>query len=309
MQTLKRWWTIALDAFWQFNADDGWAIASHIALSGLMSLFPFFLVLTAVAGIIGSADLAREAAHLVLESWPEQVSGPIALEIQHVLEGQQQRVLTVGLGLALFFASSGVESVRIGLNRAYSVVDNRSVWLLRLESIGYVIVGLISVLALSFLVLLAPLIIRAMKRYVPTKLPADLPNYVPNYFSDLLAQLPDFDDTMITIYRFTLASMLIIVPLIVVHKWLPAGTRRFRDIMPGILSTLVMWLIAGVVFGRYLADFAFTYSVYYAGLASPMIALAFLYFSSSIFIYGGELNATILKAREARKADSPKIAH
>ncbi len=303
MQTLKRWWNIALDAFWQFSADDGWAIASHIALSGLMSLFPFFLVLTAVAGIIGSSDLASEAARLVLEAWPEQVSGPIALEIQHVLEGAQQQVLTVGAALALFFASSGVESVRIGLNRAYSVIDTRSMWLLRLESIGYVILGLVSVLALSFLVLLAPLIIRAVTKYVPTRLPSQLPNYVPNYFQTLLYELPDFDDTMTTVYRFTLAAMLIVVPLIVVHKWLPAGTRRFREIMPGILATLVLWLVAGVVFGRYLADFAFTYSVYYAGLASPMIALAFLYFTASIFIYGGELNATIIKARESEKRE------
>ena len=51
---LKKYWSIAVDAFWQFLADDGWAIASHIALSALMSLFPFFLVLTAVAGIFGS---------------------------------------------------------------------------------------------------------------------------------------------------------------------------------------------------------------------------------------------------------------
>lgn len=303
MQTLKRWWNIALDAFWQFNADDGWAIASHIALSGLMSLFPFFLVLTAVAGIIGSTDLASEAARLVLEAWPEEVSGPIALEIQHVLEGAQQQVLTIGAALALFFASSGVESVRIGLNRAYAVVDTRSMWLLRLESIGYVILGLVSVLALSFLVLLAPLIIRALTKYVPTQLPVQLPTYVPKYLSTYLAALPDFNDTMTTVYRFTIAAALIIVPLIVVHKWLPAGNRRFRDIMPGILATLVLWLIAGIVFGRYLADFAFTYSVYYAGLASPMIALAFLYFTASIFIYGGELNATILKDRERRTSE------
>ena len=176
METLKRWWNIALDALeiqcrrWLGDRK------SHRAV-GLMSLFPFFLVLTAVAGIIGSTDLASEAAHLVLEAWPEQVSGPIALEIQHVLEGQQQRVLTVGAALALFFASSGVESVRIGLNRAYGVVDNRSMGL-RLESIGYVILGLVSVLALSFLVLLAPLIIRAMTKYVPTQLPPQLPTYV-----------------------------------------------------------------------------------------------------------------------------------
>ena len=59
-------------------------------------------------------------------------------------------------------------------------------------------------------------------------------------------ELPDFDDTMTTVYRFTIAAMLIIVPLIVVHKWLPAGKRSFREIMPGILATLVLWLLAGV---------------------------------------------------------------
>jgi membrane protein len=29
------------DAYWRFVADDGWAIASHIALSMLLSLFLF----------------------------------------------------------------------------------------------------------------------------------------------------------------------------------------------------------------------------------------------------------------------------
>ncbi|MBZ0141488.1 MAG: YihY/virulence factor BrkB family protein, partial [Pseudorhodoplanes sp.] len=275
---MKRSWTIAWEAFWRFNNDDGWAIASHIALSGLMSLFPFFLVLTAVAGIVGSTDLANEAARLVLEAWPEEVSAPIATEIQHVLDGAQQQVLTVGALLALFFASSGVESLRIGLNRAYAVVDTRSMWLLRLESIGYVMLGTVAILALSFLVLLAPLIIRTAVRFIPA--------------------LRDFDDT-ITFWRLAIASVLIVVPLIVVHKWLPAGRRSFREIIPGILATLVLWLVAGTLFGRYLADFAFTYSVYYAGLASPMIALAFLYFTASIFIYGGELNATLMQANGA----------
>jgi membrane protein len=276
VRTLKRWFTIALDAFWQFNADDGWAIASHIALSGLMSLFPFFLVLTAVAGIVGSTDLANEAARLVLEAWPQEVSAPIALEIQHVLDGAQQQVLTIGVALALFFASSGIESLRIGLNRAYAVIDDRPMWLLRVESIGYVILGTVAILALSFLVLLAPLIMRTAIRFIPA--------------------LRDFDE-IITAIRLAVASILIIVPLFVVHKWLPAGRRSVRQIMPGIFATLVLWLLAGTLFGRYLADFAFTYSVYYAGLASPMIALAFLYFTASIFIYGGELNATIEKAR------------
>lgn len=280
MDFLKKIWRIAIDAFWQFNADEGWAIASHIALSALMSLFPFLLILTAIVGIFGSTNLADEAANIILEAWPAEVAAPIALEIHSVLASAQGQVRTVGTVLALYFASSGIESLRIGLNRAYSVTDPRPIWLTRVESIGYVILGAISLLALSFFVLLAPLIWRTALRRFPAIEP----------FSDV-----------VTFWRLAIVSLLLIVTLFVVHKWLPAGTRKIRDIAPGVFATLGLWLVAGTLFGRYLADFAFAYSIYYAGLASTMIALIFLYLTASIFIYGGELNAQIMEYRAKSK--------
>jgi hypothetical protein len=51
--------------------------------------------------------------------------------------------------IALFFAASGVESLRIGLNRAYTVVETRPYWLLRFESIGYVILAAIGIVGLT----------------------------------------------------------------------------------------------------------------------------------------------------------------
>jgi len=65
---------------------------------------------------------------------------------------------------------------------------------------------------------------------------------------------------------------------------------------------LVLWLVAGIAFGRYLAEFAVTYVSYYAGLASAMIALVFLYWTASIFVYGGALNAAIARPRSAAAA-------
>ena len=44
----------------------------------------------------------------------------------------------------------------------------------------------------------------------------------------------------------------------------------------------------------------------YAGLASAMIALVFLYVCASIFIYGGELNSVIGEARKATRGKKPK---
>ena len=277
MRVLKRSLQIADDAFRRFIADDGWAIASHIALSTLMAMFPFLIVVAALAGFFfGSQELADEAARLLLEAWPKQVAAPIALDITGVMTSTRGDVLTVGVVLALYFASSGVESLRIGLNRAYDIKEMRSWWVLRIESIVYVLVGAVAILAFSFLVVFAPLIISKLIHYVPA--------------------LEQFGNT-ITLARYAVAASVLVMALTIVHLWLPAGRRSFVQITPGIIATLLLWLISGAVFGRYLADYAFAYVSMYAGLASAMVALVFLYICASIFIYGGELNSAIAQMR------------
>ena len=63
MHIIRQSLHILLDAFYRLNHGngDGWAIASHIALSILMSVFPFVIVVTAIVGFIGSADLATKS--------------------------------------------------------------------------------------------------------------------------------------------------------------------------------------------------------------------------------------------------------
>src|SRR5262245_21353753 len=77
---------VVVDAYSQFNAADGWAIASHIALSTLLALFPFLILVTSLAAsLFGSKELADEVARLLLDTWPVEVAGPIAREIRVVL--------------------------------------------------------------------------------------------------------------------------------------------------------------------------------------------------------------------------------
>ncbi len=283
---MRRAFRIAIDAFWNFNADDGWAIASHIALSALMAMFPFFIVLTSMAGTFGSSDLAEKVAQLMLATWPDEVARPIAQEIHNALRPRRD-VVTLGLILAIFFASSGIESLRIGLNRAYGVVETRYWLLLRLESIGYVVLGAAALLALGFLIVLGPLLFRTALRHAPW--------------------LEPLEGTF-TVLRFAVATVVLIIALVVAHKWLPAGRRGWIEILPGIIATLVLWLVAGIAFGRYLAQYSDTYVSYYAGLASAMIALMFLYWTASIFVYGGALNAAIFHPRStSARADATPV--
>ena len=277
MKQLRYIFDVGLDAFYTFLADDGWAISSHIALSTLMAMFPFLIVLTSLAGFFGSKELADQATALMLETWPKQVADALSGQLHDVLTTTRTDALTIGGVLAVYFASNGVEALRVALNRAYAVVEPRRWYWLRLESIGYTLVAALATLLMSFLIVLGPLILETARQYIPL--------------------IVETNEQFLNWSRYSTAISAMIAALFILHAWLPAGRRGFLQILPGIVFTLAGSLVSGIIFGQYLARFANNYVTMYAGLASVVIALVFLYFIAAIFVYGGELNAAIIKSQ------------
>ena len=68
--------------------------------------------------------------------------------------------------------------------------------------------------------------------------------------------------------------------------------------MPGVALTFIASIAFGEAFGAYLSEFVRNYISMYAGLASAMIALVYLYWVALLFVFGGELNAAIMRARQ-----------
>jgi len=274
------------DALGHFNNDDGWAIASHLALSALLALFPFLIFATSLASFLGAQAFADTAVHLVFDTWPDEIAEPIAREVTNVLTVQRGDVLTFGILIAAYFASNGIEALRVGLNRAYRVVETRSIFVLRAQSLGFVVVATLGFVVVSALLVFAPIAVGIAEQRLPWIRP--------------------YTGT-ITVWRFLIAVIVIVAALIAVHMWLPAGRRRFRDIVPGLVFTLVFWVAGSSAFAAYLGRFS-SYASTYAGLASLMIALVFLYMISAIFIIGGELNAAIRRYLDARANVRPAEA-
>jgi membrane protein len=262
---------VLYDALGHFNNDDGWAMSSHLAITALMALFPFLIFATTLASFLGAQAFADTAVHLVFDTWPEQVAKPIAREVLNVLTVQRTDLLTFGVVLAAYFASNGIEALRTSLNRAYRVSETRGFIFRRAQSLIFVLIATAGFLAISVLLVFAP----------------------------LLARLADAHIEWVRPYMGTIASTVIVGGLFAVHFWLPAGRRRLVSIVPGILFTLIGWLIGSTVFASYIDRFS-SYVTTYAGLASIMIAIVFLYIVSAIFILGGELNAAISRYLEAR---------
>ncbi|PPQ36957.1 membrane protein [Rhodoblastus acidophilus] len=276
---MLEFWRLALESARNFDGDDGYAMSSHIALQGLTAIFPFLIFVTSLAGFFGAQKMADDAAGTFFDIWPPQVSGPILNEIHRVLSARHGGLLTLSAALAVYFSSSGVEALRTALNRAYGVKETRPWWRLRLQSIGYVLIGALALLSLTLLLVLGPVIWAGLLRLAPALEPA----------SHLVAW-----------GRYLVATIILLVALIVAHRVLPNARIRLCDCAPGIALTFGAWMIFALAFSAYLSRFAFNYVATYAGLASVMIAIVFLYALGAIFIYGAELNEAVARARQAR---------
>lgn len=278
MLTIVAMKRILSDAMGHFDSDDGWSMSSHLAISALMALFPFLIFATALASFLGANAFADTAVHLVFDTWPEQIAAPIANEVRNVLTVQRGDFLTVSVIAAAIFASNGIEALRTSLNRAYRVTETRSFLFRRLQSFAFVLIATIGFLAISLLLVLAPLLADIALKHL---------SWIEPYMGT------------ITLWRYIVASGVIVAGLFAVHFWLPAGKRPFYDVIPGIVFTLIAWVAGSSMFAAYLRQFS-NYVSTYAGLASIMIAVVFLYIVSVIFILGGELNAAIRRYLEAR---------
>ncbi|WP_457089692.1 YihY/virulence factor BrkB family protein [Microvirga sp. P5_D2] len=269
------------DAASSFSRNDGLAMASHVALSLVIALFPFLICVAALAAFLGAGRISTHIVHILFDFWPEGVAGPLAKEADKVLVPRRD-VLTISILVTTLVATNGVESIRVALCRAYGVGRSRPWWLARLIGVGFILVGASALVAASLLVVLWPSFWRSAVTYMP-----DLGTFRPTY----------------DVVRYVLASIVLVVGLAATHIGLPDARPRLRDVMPGIAATLVLWLAGATLYGEFLANVTHVKATY-AGLAGILTALIFLQISAAIFIFGAELNAALRRSKDAR-AEAP----
>jgi membrane protein len=292
---LRTLYDVVYDAICHLIEDDGFAMASHVALSTLLAVFPFLIFGTALANFLGADQFSTTAIHLIFDTWPEAIAKPLADQVVQVLTIPRGGLLTISVLAAAYFASNGVEALRISLNRAYRVQETRPWYLTRLASLGYVLIAVIIFAAISILLVAVPVGLDYARDWL---LHNDTLEWLP---LTIRQWLPVIVDTLEIVFSWRIYGTLVMltIALLVVHLWLPAGKRRVFDVIPGVFLTLLAWLVGALIFAYYLVTFA-TYTATYAGLASVVIVLIFLYMVGVIFIVGAEINAALMKFRVLR---------
>jgi membrane protein len=252
-------------------ADEAVPLAGNIAFRTVFSLFPFLIFLTALAGFFGTEDQAEKLVTYLLSVAPEQLVRPLEGEIRSILTVPRTGLLSVAALLTIWSAMAGVDSVRVGLNRAYDLKENRSTLTLYLLNTVFIIGAAVTMVAFSFLLVILPIGVSIMEKYIPGTRES---------FETLVA------------LRFPLAILLLFVGLHISHRVLPAKRLSPGRVLPGVLLTLIVWVLLTSAFSIWLQNFD-SFASTYASLSGLFAGMFFVYLAALVFIFGGEFNRVL----------------
>lgn len=274
------------EALWRLYQDSGFALAGAVAFSFIVSLFPFCIFLGAVASMFaGGPELAHLAVTRLFEILPQRVAEGIAPQVEAIMSQSRLDLLTGGAAVALFFATSATETMRAALNSAYRVKETRPYPLCLLISMLFVFVTALSMLALTWFVLVGPNIAA---------------QFEPGWAKKLIES-----GKLDSVSRYGLAAAIISAQLFAYHLWLAAGKRTLAQVWPGVAVSVVLWLLTAGLYSYYL-NFN-DYTRFYAGLSQVMIALLFFQVTAIIIMLGAELNRGLMEIDKVLNGDEPVV--
>lgn len=256
--------------------DGGLANAGNVALSLLLSLFPFMILIATLVDIWGDPALLEEILVLLFDHWPAGSAGPIAEQMKVVLGQARGELFTLGNLVALILATNGIESARDGLNRAYRFEETRHFALRRLQGCLFVTIAALALILAAIILVGTPVIWKFVL--------GPLPWLAPFSFTVGLVQ-------------FSVAFLLLWLALFAFHYFLPDGKNRIGDLNWGLLLTIACIVLGSQAFAFYLKHFA-DYASLYGGLAGIMVVIVYLYYFSVVILFGAEFNAALREYRE-----------
>lgn len=264
-------WRLLRESLKRLFADEAMPLAGNIAFRSLFSIFPFLIFLTAIAGFFGTADQAKAAVDFLLDVAPEALVRPLEGEITSILTVPRADLLSLAALLTIWSAMAGVDSVRVGLNRAYDLKDTRPGWWLYLVDVLFVVGAAIALVAFSFLLVLLPLFLR----------------FAAAHGMDLAGRFSTLEQL-----RYFLAFILLFVGVTSAHVVLPSKRIALAKILPGVLLTVIVWGVLAFGFSYWLLRFN-SFASTYASLSGVFAAMFFVYLAALVLIFGGEVNRVI----------------
>lgn len=238
----------------------------------IVSIIPFICLLISAFSFFIPADI-----YSVFEAYalPDEVEAVIRNVIDQLLATQKVSLLSISAVIALWTASRGMDSIRIGLERVYHERPSRGFLKLQMKSLASTIILLLVLLGNAVFAIFGGAI-------------AEVLHMTPVFNGLMYLSIPILFVTMCTAFTIIYAF----VGKIGKARW----RERILQHLPGAVFTTVGWMLFSYGFALYIHYFP-SASAIYGSLTALCLLLLWVYVCVIILLVGAEVNKLILRKK------------
>ncbi len=281
--TPKDIWKLLKETAASWSEDRVPSMGAALAYYTTFSIAPLLLIVISVAGLVFGVEAAHgELVEQLRGLMGEEGARAVESLIQSVSEPKQSALASlVGVAILLVGATTVFAELQSSLNRIWRVPESKrstGIWKVlreRLLSFGMIIgIGFLLMVSLIFSAGLAAL----QKWWAPA-------------FEGFEFVAPTVD----TVAGFVLTT----AAFAMIYKLIPRISVAWSDVLVGSAVTALLFTIGKYVIGLYLGRSTITSGFGAAG--SLVIMLAWVYYSSQIFLLGAEFTAVYAHTHGSRR--------
>ena len=253
--------------------------AAQVAFYFSFALFPLLYFLVSLFGIIleSSDGLRNELFSYLHQIMPLSVFELVRRTIDEIVANSTTGKATLGLIVALWSASAGVDAIRSALNSIYELKETRNWFWNKLQSLFFTFV----VTILAMVVLVTVFYGWELVQYSLGRL-------------GLIITSP----LILVAIQWISTLMVMLFACEIIYNLLP-DFKRFRWIWVtyGSITAIILWIVLTSGFRLYLTYFN-SYNKAYGSLGAVIIMMLWLYLTATALMIGGVINAVLAELHD-----------
>ncbi len=250
------------------------ALGAQLAFFFLLALFPLLIFMVTLLPYL---NLQQDMLFSILRTYaPEEVYTLIDGTLAEVLNERNGGLLSVGILATIWSASNGMNALIKSLNRSYSLEETRPFFIAR----GISVIFTLLLITLFVIALVLPVFGEQIGIFL---------------FSYL-----GYEQGFLTVWnsiRWTIPPVMIFVVFMLLYWIAPNRKLYLKSVIPGAIFATLGWILVSLGFSMYVSSFA-NYSATYGSIGGIIVLMMWLYFSGTILMVGGQINAVMQERKE-----------
>lgn len=267
----KSWVQIGRDLWNEISEDNVFNGAATLGFYLTLAIFPAMIFLLNLLPYLPIENLQQQIVANINRMLPGESARMLIDTVNGIVDEKREGLLSIGVVLTIWAASSGIYAMMQQLNITYGVEERRPFWKARGTAILLVLgFGVFTLLALSGI-----LIGDQLKAWLAANVP----------WNQAFSLLYEMGRWALVLVAFSLAFSLL-------YYFGPDVEQSFRFATPGSVLAVVLTLAASFAFKLYVENFG-NYNATYGSIGAVIVLMLWLNILGLVTLLGSEVNALL----------------